>query len=259
MEEIWCTIHTWLTTIEQNGAILKYIISILGDACLFFITVYTFRLTIFPKKLSFIGIRRSLSAFNGDSFEITLENRSLCPVVIRSVELIYNSNVIKVFDGYCIVEGFKTQTIKMEPYSYILLNDEIMDISCLSPEKMSLWIQTTRGLQCIKHVRFSKITDRIKRKKYMKFAFTMVCRNRYNDKLVAHDVEYVLSFIDRANELRTVFITKTGIMSESLFDYDGLPKELIQNESELRKYFDEEFKKHGLSYKLIRFKEPLKK
>lgn len=252
-KEIWYSIYTWFTTIELNWAMIKSIISILGDTCLFFIAVYTFRLTVFPRKLSFVELRTISSAFNGDSFEITLENRSLCPVVISSVELIFNSNKIKVFDGHCIIEGFKTQTIKMEPYSNILLNDEIMDIDFFSIEKMSLWIQTTRGSQHIKYARLSKIAAYIKHRKYKKFTPTTVCRNRYNDKLVNQDIKYVLSFIDHTNELQTVFIKKSGLMSETLFGYNGLPRELMQNESKLHEYFDEEFEKHGLIYKLETF------
>ena len=257
-DKVWHLIYTGFLIIEQNWGIIKSIISLLGDVCLFFVTVYTFRLTILPKKLSWVEFRKLSSQFKGNSFEITLENRSLCPVVISSVELIFGSNKIDFFAGHCIVEGFKTQTIKMEPYSNILLNNEIMDIDFFPTQKMSLWIQTTRGLQHIKHVRYSKIIDYFKYKKYKKFAPTTVCRNKYNDKLIPQDIKYVLSFTDHTNKLQTVFIKKSGIMSENMFGCNSLPKKLVQNESKLRKYLDKEFAKHDLRCKLERFGEPLK-
>lgn len=51
----------------MNWPIIKDLFSIVGDICLFIIAVYTFRLTVFPKKLRFIGYRPSFSTFEGDS------------------------------------------------------------------------------------------------------------------------------------------------------------------------------------------------
>mgnify|MGYP005798330783 CR=1 FL=1 len=257
MEEFLHTIYTWFCT-EQNWSMIGSIISFLGDVCLFFVAVYTFRLTIFPKKLLLVGLRENSSAFNGNSLEIMLENRSLCPVVINSVNLIYNSKRIHVFDGQCIIEGFKTQIIKMEPYSYILFNDKIMNFDFLGSEKVSLWIKTTRGSQHIKRMRSLKMIARIKNKKYAKFLPTTVCRNNYHDKLVAQGVKYALTFIDNEKNTHTVFIKESGIMSEYLFWGNSIPEKLLKSESELRAFFNEAFGKYSLSYELVRFGVPLK-
>lgn len=227
--------------------IIKYL-STLGDVCLFLIAVYTFRLTIFPKKLKFINFRESKRMFGGDSFEITLENRSLCPVVVTSLELIYENNKIKVFDDYCVVDGFKTATIKMEPYSFICSQDGNLDIDILTLSKMSLWIETSRGSQHVKFKNSSALLYKYMHKKYLKWTPTTVVRNRFNNTVILPGIKYALSFVDTQGEMQTIFINDAGIMSEMLFGYNVLSKEIIENKEMLQNHFDTEFNKRGLSY-----------
>lgn len=231
------------------------ILSTVGDICLFWIAVYTFRLTVFPKKLKFINFREKRSTFGGASFEITLENRSLCPVIITSLELVYGLNRIKVFDGYLVIDGFKAGTIVMEPYSFIDSVEGKIDIDILSIDKMSLWIQTSRGVQ---HVRYKNISDllyKYKHRKYLKWIQTTVVRNKFNDKILVPGIKFAISFVDAADELYTVFIHKSGMMSDALFGYNSLPKEIVENEEMLRKHFNTEFEKHNLFYSLKVFEE----
>ena len=154
----------WLVEIlSQFGDILKYIWSwfvgiapTIDGIFLSFITYYTFRLTVFPKKLKFINFKQSASAFDGDSLEITLENRSLCPAVIESVDLIIGTKKVQFFRGECIVDGFKTAKIEMSRYSQIVLNGVPIDIDICSMGNISLLVKTTRGIQHIKYETISK-------------------------------------------------------------------------------------------------------
>lgn len=59
-----------------------------------------------------------------------MENRSLSPAVVRSVHLLFVECYIQIFnsddDGECIIDGFKTATIMMKPFSKIIVNgDEV--------------------------------------------------------------------------------------------------------------------------------------
>lgn len=240
----------WNYLNNMNWEFLVDYLSTIGDICLFLITVYTFRLTIFPKKVKFINFREKRSAFGGDSFEVTLENRSLCPVVITSVELVYGSYRIKFFDGYRIIDGFKTETIAMEPYSFIESVDGKIDIDILDMDKISLWVQTSRGPQHVRYKNISRILYKLEHRKYSKWTQTTVVRNKFNDKIVVSGVKYVISFVDTSNELHTVFIHKSGMMSEAIFGYNGLPEEIVENEEKLRKHFDMEFEKYKLPYNI---------
>ena len=224
--------------------------------CLSFITYYTFRLTVFPKKLKFINFRLSGSAFDGDALEITLENRSLCPAVVESVDLIIGSKKIQFFRGECIIDGFKTGKIEMPRYSQIVSTDGPIDIDICAMDKISLLVKTTRGIQHIRYETISKMAYRRIQKLEEKFDSTTVCRNHYGDRIVVPGVRYAISYVDHHGEKQTVFIHKSGTMSAAPFGYNGLPKDIILDEAAIRKHFDAEFEKCNLSYHLAVFHDP---
>lgn len=224
--------------------------------CLSCITYYTFRLTVFPKKLKFINLKWSGSAFEGDSVEITLENRSLCPTVIESVDLIVGTKKIQFFSGECIVDGFKTAKIQMPRYSQIISCDGPVDIDICSMDNISLLVKTTRGIQHIRYEKLSKIAYRRIRKMEGKYDSTTVCRNQYRDRIVVPGVRYAISYIDHQGKEQIVFIHKSGTMSAAPFGYNGLPDEIMKDEATIRSHFDVEFKKCNLSYELKVFRYP---
>ena len=253
LAEIWNGIVSVLSDC-WSGAMT--VLPILGDICLFFITVYTFRLTVFPKKLKFIGFRQSFSAFGGDSFSITLENRSLCPVVVEEVDLVIDSNRIKVFrnsdDGECIIEGFKTATIKMQPYSEIISKGGSIKTDLMEMENLFLLVRTSRGMQRITYERFSKSRYLTSQKYQSNLKRTTVCRNTYNGKIVVPQAKYALSYVDGNGEMQTLFIHNSGAMSAAPYGYNGLPKELVDDENALRKHFEAEFSERNMSCHLQR-------
>lgn len=253
LAEIWNGIVSVLSDC-WSGAMT--VLPILGDICLFFITVYTFRLTVFPKKLKFIGFRQSFSAFEGDSFSITLENRSLCPVVVEAVDLVLGSDRIKVFsnseDGECIIDGFKTATVTMKPYSEIISESGAIKVDFLELKEMFLLVRTSRGVQRIVYERTTKFRYRASQKLQSALKRTTVCRNTCNGKIVVPQAKYALSYADRNGELQTLFIHNSGAMSAAPFGYNRLPKELVDDENALREHFEAEFTARNMSYRLQR-------
>ena len=257
----------WLNQVaeflSQAGGLLKNawvwfckLIPTIDGICLSFITYYTFRLTVFPKKLKFISFKLSGSAFDGDAMEITLENRSLCPTVVESVDLIVGSKKIQFFRGECNIDGFKTGKIEMPRYSQIISADGLIDIDICAMDKISLLVKTTRGIQHIRYETISKMTYRRIQKLEGKFDSTTVCRNYYGDRIVVPGVRYAISYVDHQGEKQIVFIHKSGTMSEAPFGYNGLSDEIMKSEATIRSHFDAEFQKCNLSYDLKVFHEP---
>ena len=248
---------------SQLGGLLKNIWAwfvgiapTIDGICLSFITYYTFRLTVFPKKLKFINFRLSGSAFDGDALEITLENRSLCPAVVESVDLIIGSKKIQFFRGECIIDGFKTGKIEMPRYSQIISADGPIDIDICAMDKISLLVKTTRGIQHIRYETISKMAYRQIQKLEEKYDSTTVCRNHYGDRIVVPGVRYAISYVDHHGEKQIVFIHKSGTMSAAPFGYNGLSDEIMKSEATIRRHFDAEFQKCNLSYHLKVFHEP---
>lgn len=223
--------------------------------CMSFVAYYTFRLTIFPKKLKFISIKKGGNSFEGDSIEITLENRSLCPCIIESVDLIVGSHKIKYYDGEYTIDGFKTAKIQMEPYSRIISDDGEIEIDILSLKDMSLLVKTTRGIQHIRYARISRFACWRIRQLESKYKLTTVCRNYHNSKLVVPGVKYAISFVDKSDVIQTVFIHSSGMMSQSLFGYNHLPKEIMKSKKTVKKHFEAEFKKSNLRCFITEFQD----
>lgn len=244
----------------MNWIVIRELFSLVGDICLLAITAYTFRLTVFPKKLRFIGYRPSFSTFEGDSLSITLENRSLSPVVVQSVYLLFGEYYIQIFnsddDGECIIEGFKTSTIVMNPFSKITINGD--EVNFHNVKDLILRIDTPRGVQ---HVAFARgprkrltlLVRKIKDVKMRDFPLKtgMVKRNYFNGKIVKDYVRYALVFKEKGGEQHTVFIHKSGFMSEAPFGYNGLPKDLVEDKMRLHEHFENEFAKRDIPFGLI--------
>lgn len=240
--------------------IVREIFSTVGDICLFIIAAYTFRLTVFPKKLRFIGFRPSFSAFEGDALTIVLENRALSPVVIQAVQVICNEYYIEIFDsnkdGECIVDGFKTATIEMAPFSKIVINED--EFSFHRARDIALRIVTPRGVQYVPFAHgpqkrlslfIRKIKD-IREKDYM-FKQGLVVRNYFNEKIIKEDFRYALVYKDKAGKEYTTFISKNGMMSDAPFGYNALPENLMVDMEILQTHFEGEFSKCGLPFGLI--------
>ena len=64
-------------------AFITNLISLIANLCILFMTAYTLYLTAFTRKLKFVSIGQSFSAFYGDSFSVFLENRSLHAIPVR--------------------------------------------------------------------------------------------------------------------------------------------------------------------------------
>lgn len=244
----------------MNWIVIKDLFSLMGDICLFAIAIYTFRLTVFPKKLRFIGYRPSFSTFEGDSLSITLENRSLSPVVVQSVHLLYDEYYIEIFnsddDGECIIDGFKTATIEMKPFSKITINGD--EVSFDKVTDFVLRIDTPRGIQYIAFARgpqkrFSLLARKMKdaRMKNYPLRTGTVFRNYFDGKVVKDYARYALVYKDGEGEKHTVFILENGFMSDAPFGYNGLSKDLVDDEEKLQAHFESEFSKRDLPFGLI--------
>ena len=236
-------------------SIIKNILQIVGDLCLLFISAYTFRLTILPKKLRFIGYRPSFSTFEGDSLEITLENRSLAPVVIQSISLVLNGYSIKIFSEddneceTCIIDGFKTGKIKMRPFSEIYTNEGNPDFHKV--DGMYLIVETPRGNQYLTFANspnkgFSKLN-----KKSYTVQDALVTRNFLDNQIIKPYIRYAIVFFDKNDNLQTILVHKAGLMSKALFGHNHLPKETLLNKETLYTHFKEQFSKANISFNII--------
>lgn len=235
--------------------IIHDVLPTIGNLCLFFISVYTFRLTIFPKKLRFIGYRPHYSTFEGDSVEITLENRALSPAVVQAVSLVSNGYAIKIFsendDGTCIIDGFKTGKIKMNPFSSILTQEG--EISFGIEESMYLIVETPRGKQYLNFAGAPKKHLWRLREKIHPPKRAMVRRDFFNGIILKPYVRYAILYTGKNGDTQTVFVLNSGLMSKTLFGYNGLTEDIAASKESMYAHFETEFSKHNIPFSIEEF------
>lgn len=236
--------------------LLNTVLPAVGNLCLFFISVYTFRLTVFPKKLRFIGYKPCFSMFEGDTVEITLENRALSPVVIEAVSVVLNGYSIKIFseednEEPCIIDGFKTGKIKMEPFSCIYTEEG--EISFGIDKSVYLVVDTPRGKQYLNYAvgpqkHFIKLREKSNPTKR-----ATVKRNYFNDKILKPYVRYAILYADEQKNTHTVFVLQSGVMSEMLFGYNGLSEDIVSSKETMITHFEKEFSKYSIPFSIKEF------
>lgn len=242
----------WITSIDFNWAALKSIIASLGDVCLFFIAAYTFILTIFPKKLKFLGFSVSHSAFWGDKIKISLENRALASVCVKAVWVIINDSYrMQIFserdNGYRIISSFGVETFVSKPYTKISSADGTeLSFSPGITKKISLIVETTRGEQHIA----CKLREGAKNRK-AQLPTPIVFSESFNGTVISSGMEHALVYDDINHIRHTVLIHSSGIMSEPVSDFNSIPEHLMHDEQKLRKFFEKEFRATGLPYSLV--------
>jgi len=100
------------------GMVWTWIITNAGtieSVCILTITVYTFYLTIFPKKLKFLDFEFRYTAFYGETIKVSLENRSLSSVCVRNIYIkVEDKYLIPIFsgheEGYRIIDSFHAES-----------------------------------------------------------------------------------------------------------------------------------------------------
>lgn len=235
-----------------NWDFVIILMGLIGDLCLFFVAIYTFRLTVLPKKLKFIGLSYQSSLWDGEAMEFILENRSISPVIVRSLDMIVDSQLVQVYRGSCIIDGFKTKTIRLEPYLQIIAEGEVIDIS-VNPD-VTLYVETSRGKYYVKQERVNSFIYRLNKRRLDRFTKTTVVRHYYNGKLIPINTKYVLSYKEKDESVNTIFIDESGLMSDTIFEFNSLPKEILEREEDLRSIFDAEFEKRKIPYSLDKYR-----
>ena len=235
--------NVWAWVVANAGTI--------DSVCIFVITVYTFYLTIFPKKLKFLDYAIHYSAFWGETVKISLENRSLSSVCVRSVSLKVNDEyLIPIFhgheDGYRIIDSFHAETFVSKPHTQLYGKDGAeLRIDPATEGKICVIVETSRGKQTI--------TQKIKPAPFPRKVEVVTARKftqTFNDIVISKDMAYGLVYYDSEQVKRNVLIHKSGAMSESIGEIQRVPDELMHDAEKLHQYFAKHFRALGYSFTL---------
>lgn len=213
-----------------------------ANICILLITIYTFYITFLSHHFKFLSISESSSLSEGESISVVVENRSFSTQVISKAALIINNQ-------YKLLIYDKTVPIIIEPFSAILIETERCsyfepDIGLIRGEHCVLEIQTSKGKR---YAPFRKQTERVSAEmKNLHFNVSAIIKD-YNGKIVPRNAKYSLVFQD-GDEMKTVFIFATGVITEYVMGYNGIPREAVESTETLRNYLSQHLTPQGIEF-----------
>lgn len=224
-------------------------LSVSADVCILAITIYTTWKTFWQKRIKCIYYKPSIRMFGGDMLSITVENLSLSPVSLLSVNIIYDNkyklNLVK-YDTPFILMPMQATNISSEPFSQL----SQLSISELSLMNYHIEFITTNGT----------VYEYFKRKDYKpnlktnEHTIITKIRNTFNGIVRPYDSKYAL-LLHKFNYDKTIIINDGGLMSDDVFGINAIPREIINDENAVLDYIKNIIDKcdSEIAYKLVSF------
>ncbi len=227
------TVNTnWLNIIES-------IASILGSLGVFILTAYAFWLYHFSKKIKVTSLSPSSSMFFGYSFNFTIINKTMSPKNIQEIIAVFDNKYqvkIKKFDEPFLLEPLKTYNISGNKYSAISTS-------------MHSFCDTYFILDCFEKPIYVKYRGKIRNKKSLQTVGS-IC-NFFDNEVLSDGVNFVLIYWHKDSKEKTkVFITDTGIMDKTIYNFNGLPKKVVTNTESIGDFFNGIFEDPNINFQV---------
>lgn len=238
---------------------INVVLQIITNISILCITIYTTFLQFWSASIRVLLVEYNRQKFCGEYFILQLYNTSLSSISIREVYLIFNNEkklLIKKYKVPLLVESRRSFQIEMDPVSNCLIDSKLLlDKKYLVFIKLvdgsSICTLSTAGLKgrikfWIKNYKFLKNLKRNPRNVIDSLDSIDWYKIHYGD-IVLRDIINFILLIKFEEYERTVFITKSGSMSERCFSDEkwkrGIGTGTYQEVKErLTKAFNEEYK-----------------
>lgn len=246
-------------------SIICDIVGLVSNICILILTVFTLYLTAFSKRMDFVSMWHSFSAFFGGSFCFYIRNRSLHSIPITKVFLLkrmggmFHKINVANYDQPLIVDAWHIGKIETEPFTQIEGINETEEESendsgdretDLTTIHMDAVIGVETGNKIIWIKPYKKAPFRAARKAYKKFNFDVlnVSRTQYNDKVLSKSVNYVINLLgtdlNGQNLVKSIFAIageQDVLLSDPICGYNGIDGNFGSSAKELKKYICDRF------------------
>lgn len=251
---------------------INIVLQIITNICIVCITLYTTFLQFWSASIRVLSVEYKRQKFLGEYFILQLYNTSLSSISIREVYLIFNNEkklLIKKYDIPLLVESRRSFQVEMDPVSNCLIDPKLLvDKNWLVFIKLvdgnSICTFSTSGLKgrikfWIKNYKFLKNLKRNPRNVIDGLDSIERYRICYGDIILRDNVRFVL-IIKSGEDEQTVFITKSGSMSERCFSDEkwkrGVGVGTYQEVKErLTEAFKGEFKEEVVEFELYKVED----
>ena len=197
----------------------------IGNMCVVAITIYTFYLGYFCKRIKVVSYGSTDSVFEGSQIYFILHSYSLQTFEVKEISLVCDGKCVHLkLQEPTIIEPRRTTKILAEQYTGFTENIEMTDI--LFEQIHALFLHTHEGIlyASLKSWDNGIIKKHLYRKQ--KYAQINTYSLIYGGKVISDLVKFVI-YIDMPMYDEPVFMTKFGAMSQLVGGYNHI--EDIQN------------------------------
>lgn len=218
------------------------------DIILFIIAIYTFYLTFISNNISLLTFGLSFSMWENDSMNFTLKNKSLKTIVISKINIVFDNKYsynIENYDTPMVVSPLSTICIKTKPYTSLSPkstlteyhnNQAFFHLEIITDENKKIYTK-------IKNIKKYKINKKAKHEEVSTFT------SKFNNIVTLRNYKYAISYrYNGSTELKTAFINNLGAISTNDFGFNAIPKEYLNNITNVNKCFEEASKQFGITY-----------
>lgn len=238
-----------MTDIMEIYNNISNVISFLANLCVLGITIYTFYLTVFSRKLSFVSMGFSSSLFYGESISISLLNQSLHAIPVTEVFLLkriegkfYRISFQK-YDNPIIIEPWHICNIEMNQFTHIVgptgENIDLVDIHMETMIGVEIGNRHVVWIRPYRHAPYMLAKRAYKRNQY---EWLTVSRHIRDGKTLSEAVNYIIYLktvdVNGNKKWKTIYAIigkKDGILSEAICGYNSIKIKKCKNEKDLKK------------------------
>lgn len=272
----WLNYHTRITM--TFFTFICNFVGLVSNICVLFLTVYTLYLTAFSRKMDFISMGHSMSAFFGESIHFYIKNRSLHSIPITKVFLLKNMGgrfhkiSIADYKQPLIFDAWHIGKIETKPFTNIMGFDEpeegaekasedVYEKPSISTIHMNAVIGVETGNKVIWMKPYKKAPLRTAKRAYKKLNYDIlpVSRKCYDDKILSKSVNYVIYLLSKdlngQKAVKTVFAIvgeQHILLSDTICGHNGLEGQFGSSAMELEKTICDSF---GIDKRNIRVEQ----
>lgn len=217
-----------------------------ADMCVLGITFYTAYKTFICTRIDLLSFSGSHDTKEGEMYSIVISNRRIMPLAISEVNLIVDGTYLLPLMNNrepIIIEGFGTYTISSKRFGYLEPDIGIFGSNVV----VEITIEQRKRV----YLRLHKGRKFYTKKKISQLERVEMITNIINGKIIPKHAKYVI-VVRYENQSENVigFIFESGVMTEAILGYNGLPKEVTYDIKKLEEYLYEWLDKYNVEFRI---------
>lgn len=243
------------------GKYLVPISTIFSNVMVGFVPLLIGWMRYFSTNINVIGQTGSSGVFDGESYSLKLENKTLRSFVIDKVKVFVTPEYFFIIN----LEKLDFEKRTLEPFKQLVITEQWTTMSEIEGKKLLLHglkfeiffsgkVITIKNSTLLQRLKYNKIFIKYVIKKDLtsiKNNLTL-SKHTFDNKIISRQVNFALHLFNKNGVFeRTILITRHGFMSDSFRGYNHLHRDCMESVELLEKHIkDELLKDSGYTFRI---------